>query len=407
MKQTVNRRRFVGLLGASGIVGVAGCLGGDDGGNGGGNPDEPSEQDTSEPEDQSIDPDEFDFPPGADETGIIPNRILSGVRDILATTDRYQIAQSYELEYGDGGSTAAETTVDMAGETAFEQQVTEGTRIERLVTPEETRSRSTEIEGDRSGQWVSDSVNPGAVGARSFHLYPFAETTVSTLLDNASLEFNEIVSRNDQQYARYSGSAVQREWPTQQWWDSARVSHQLETPLTGTVSLLLSESGAIQALEYEVAGSVARESRQGRDVTDTVVRGEIQLTYDGLEDVVAPDWTDGGNFREFAVNDYSNSPVYELTQGPTLPGSVNLSYAEFHVCVHADGERYLDTFSKTQDFEVGDRLFMAIDNDELEVDRYSLSGTNPLVDSDWIEISVYIFNPNTDRSLVYHEEFQP
>jgi hypothetical protein len=90
MKRTVNRRRFVGLLGASGIVGAAGCLGGDNGGNANG----PSEQDTSESqtEDQSIDPDEFDFPPGADETGIVPNRILSGARDILATTDRYQIA---------------------------------------------------------------------------------------------------------------------------------------------------------------------------------------------------------------------------------------------------------------------------------------------------------------------------
>ena len=405
MKRTVNRRRFVGLLGASGIVGAAGCLAGDNDGNA----DKPSEQDTSESQtaDQSIDPDEFDFPPGADETGIVPNRILSGARDILATTDRYQIAQSYDLQYGDGSSTAAETTVDMDGETALEQQLSEGTRIERLVTPEEARCRSMEIEGDRSGQWVTDSVTPGAAGARSFHLYPFAETTVSTLLDNASLEFTEIVSKNDQRYARYSGSAVQREWAAQQWWDSARVAHQLETPLEGTVSLLLAESGAIRALEYEVAGSVARESRQGRDVTDTVARGEIQFTYDGLKDVVAPDWASGGNFREFAVNDYSNSPLYELTQGPALPGSVNLSYAEFHVCIHADGERYLDTFAKTQDFEVGDRLFMGIDNDGLEVNRYSLPGKNPLVDSDWIEISVYLFHPEKDRSLIYHEEFQP
>lgn len=405
MKERLNRRRFVGLLGASGIAGAAGCLGGDDGADPGGS----SEPATNETEngDQSVDAEEFDFPAGADDSGIVADRILSGVRDILATTDRYRVSHSYRLASGGGSSTQAEATVDVDGETALERQRDGDVRIERLVTPEEARCRATEIEGDRSGKWVADSIDPATVDARSFHLYPFEQTTVSALLDNASLEFDGIVSEGDQRYARYTGSAVQREWARHQWWDSARVAHQLETPLQGTISLTIAESGAIHALEYELSGSVARASRQGRDVTDTVVGGEIQLAYDGLEPVAAPKWASGSDLRGFAVTESGGDRVYELTQGPALPGSVNLSYAEVYVCAHLDGEQYFAQFSKTQDFEVGDRLFMGLDEEGLEVSRFSVSGTNPLVEGDWIEVSVYLYHPEKERSLVYHDEFQP
>jgi hypothetical protein len=407
MKRSVNRRRFVGLLGASGIVGSAGCLGGDDGGNPGENSEPDTSENGNETEDQSVDPDQFDFPPGADDSGIVPDRVLSGVRDILATTERYQVSQSYQLDHGNGAVTAAEETIDVQGETAYEQQISEGTRIERLVTPEETRCRATEVEGDRSGQWVVNPVDPDTLGARSFHLYAFEQTTVPELLGNGSLEFEEIVTENDQRYARYTGTSVQREWASHQWWDSARMDHQVETPLEGTVSLLLAESGAVHAVEYEIAGSVARQSLQGREVTDAVARGEIQFAYDGLEAVATPDWASGDGFREFGIEDRNNTRVYELTQGPALPGSVNLSYAEFYVCAHLDGEQYIAKFAKTQDFEVGDPLFMALGDDGLEVNRFSLDGTNPLTEADWIEVSVYLFHPEKERSLIYHDEFQP
>lgn len=408
MRETVDRRRFVGLLGAAGIVGAAGCTG-----DGGGQPAESgagndsTADGTGDATDQPPETPEFDFPPGADDGGIVSDRVLSGVRDILATTDRYRISRAYQLDYGNGTVATAEATVDVDGDTVLEQQTRGDTRVQRLVTPEHARCRSSEIDGDRTGKWVTGSVDPTAVDARSFHLVPFEQTTVSTLLDSASLAFDGIVTEDDQAYARYTGPAIQREWPRDQWWDSARLAHHLESPLEGTVSLLLAESGAIHAVEYDVVGSVARQTREGRDVTKTAARGEIRFEYGGLEAVAEPGWADSDQFRAFSVTDLSTGPAYEMTQGPALPGSRNLTYAEFYVAAHLDGEQYVAQFSKSQDFEVGDRLFMGIGRDGLELSRFSVSGRNPLAAGDWVEVSVYLFHPERDRSLIYHDEFQP
>lgn len=407
MRETIDRRRFVGLLGAAGIVGAAGCSG-----TGGGRSTESGTEndgtdDGDDATDQPAETPEFDFPPGADDGGIVSDRILSGVRDILATTDRYRISQAYRLDYGNGTVATAETTVDVDGDTVLERRTHGDTEIQRFVTPEHARCRASQIDGDRTGQWVTASVDPTAVDARSFHLVPFEQTTASTLLGSASLGFDGIVTEGDQSYARYTGSAIQREWPRRQWWDSARLAHDLESPLEGTVSLQLAESGAVRAVEYDLTGSVARETREGRDVTDTTARGEIRFEYGGSEEVATPDWADSGRFRAFAVTDHSTGPVYEMTQGPALPGSRNLAYAEFHVAAHLDGEQYFAQFSKTQDFEVGDRLFMGIGRDGLELSRFSVSGRNPLAAGDWLEVSVYLFHPEKGRSLIYHDEFQP
>lgn len=409
MKRTVNRRRFVGLLGTTGIVGAAGCLGDSDGGNleNGGGPNTETSRRTSTSGDQTAEVEEFNFPPGADDGGIVSERVLSGARDVLAATDRYRITQASELDYGAEGSDSVETTYDVGESRVLERQLQDGTEIERLVTPDRTRCRATEIEGDRSGRWTTDAVDLDVLGARSFRHYPFETTAVPVLLDDASLEFDTIVTEDDQQYARYSGTVVQREWTEHRWRDSARLDRGLESPLEGTVSLLLAESGAVRAVEYELTGEIVRETVDGRDTTDAVARGEIRLEYDGLEELTTPEWADSDRFREFAVADRSFGRVYELIQGPALPGSMDLTYAEFYVTAHLDGDRYVAKFSKAQDFEVGDRLFMGIGSDGLELSRFSVSGRNPLAVADWIEIGVSLFHPERGRSLVYHEEFRP
>lgn len=401
----INRRRFVGLLGASGIVSAAGCLGDSDDGEA--NPKTDDSTDAGGDDEQPTETDEFDFPAGADDSGIVSDRILSGVRDIFATTDRYRISQEYELDYENADPNTVEVAYDVEEEQVFERQLQDDTRIERLVTPERTLCRATEVDGDRSGQWTTDTVDLDAIDARNFHLYPFEKTMVSTLLDRGSFGFDGIVTEGEQRYARYVGDVAEREWPVDQWWDSARVAHELESPLEGTVTLLLSEDGAIHAVDYDLVGEIARQTRNVRRVTDVRMRGTVQFEYDDLEELSAPEWSDSDEFREFSVEDWNNSPVYEMTAGPSLPGSMELMYAEFYVMAQVGEQRYIEQFSRSTDFEVGDQLFMGFERDEFVLSRYSISGPNALEEADRIEVSVYLFHPEKDRSLVYHEEFQP
>lgn len=400
MNQTINRRRFVGLVGVSGIVGTAGCLnnGDDDPGDSSGPNSSVNEPTTAQ---------EFAFPPGADANGIVADRVLSGVRDVIAATDRYRISQEYEFDYGNNSSNTGELTYDVEAEQVLERQVQNGTEIERLMTPDRALCRATEVDGDRSGQWTADAVDLDAVGARNFHLYPLEKTTVPTLLEGASLDFDEIVTENEQRYARYSGEVSQHTWATHQWWDSARVAHELESSLEGSLSILLSENGAIHTVEYDLTGEVARESSGGREVTATDVRGTIQLEYDNLKELSTPEWSESDEFREFEIGEWNDSPVYELAAGPALPGSTELVYAEFHVMARVGEERHIETFSKPTDFEAGDHLFMGFERDEFVLSRYSISGSNALEVADEIEVSVYLYHPEKGRSLVYHEEVQP
>lgn len=401
----INRRRFVGLLGASGIVSAAGCLG--DGDDGEADPKTDDSTDGGGSDEQPTEVDEFDFPSGADDSGIVADRILSGIRDTFADTDRYRISQAYELDYGSANPNAVEVTYDVEGNEVLESQIQDGTRIERWVTPEQTLCRATEVDGDRSGQWTTDTVNLDAIDARNFHLYPFEETMISTLLRRGSFDFDEIVTEGDQRYARYSGDVTEREWPVDQWWDSARVAHDLESPLEGSVTLLLSEDGAIHAVEYDLAGEIARQTREMREVTDVRMQGTVRLEYDSLEELSTPEWADSGEFRTFAVEDWNNSPVYEMTAGPALPGSMELMYAEFYVMAQVGEKRHIEKFSRSTDFEVGDQLFMGFERDEFVLSRYSVSGPNALEEADRIEVSIYLYHPDKDRSLVYHEEFLP
>lgn len=401
----INRRRFVGLLGASGIVGAAGCLGDDDE-----NPETDSSADAGgNDEDQPTEVAEFDFPAGADDSGIVSDRILSGTRDVLAATNRYRISREYELDYEKADRDVVETTYDVEGNRVHEHQLRDGTAIDRVMTPEQALCRAAEVDGDRSGQWTTDTVDPDAIGARNFHLYPFEKTMISALLDRGSFEFDGIVTVDEQRYARYSGAVTRREWVSHHRWDSARVAHELESPLEGTLSLLLSRDGAIRTVEYDLAGEVARVTHEGREVTGVDVRGTTQLEGDDLAELSTPDWAGSDGFREFAVEDWNDSRVYELTAGPALPGSSQLVYAEFYVMAEIDGKRYFDRFSKSTDFEVGDRLFVGFDRDEFVLSRFSISGPNALEEADQIEIGVYLFDPNRhlDRSLVYHEAFRP
>lgn len=401
MKRTINRRRFVGLLGTAGVGGTAGCMGTSD------PRDDPGNSSaTATAADGPTDAPEFDFPPGADDGGIVSDRILSGVRDTLATTDRYRISWTSHIDYSDGPTLTTEATEDVAGETVLEQRIQGSTRLDRFHTPEQTRCRSSEVDGNRSGKWLAAPIDPAAVGARSFHLAPFERAGLPALIDSATFDFDEIVTENGQSYARYTGTAVQRDW-VRHWWDSARFAQQLESPLEGSVSLLLAQDGTVHALEYELSGTVSRTAHDGQHITNVTTRGQLRLEYGDLAEVTAPGWTESDDFRSFAVIDRGSNRVYELTGGPALPGTTNLAYAEFYVTAQVDGQQYAARFSKTQNFDVGDRLYLGINEDGLELSRFSVSGTNPLVAGEWVDISVFLFNPETGRSMIYHDEFRP
>lgn len=417
MKEAIQRRRFVAVVGTAGIAGVAGCVGDDepadehDGGSGSesGSGDDEDEQGAEAEAEQ--DGDGFDFPPGADENGVVIETVLSGAREALDRAGRYRIEQRHGFAYPSARDEAMEITYDVDGETIHETERRSDEEIDRWVTPERTICRSVAVDDDRSGLWRTDTaVDP----EQRFGRYPFEETAVPALLESTAFEFDEIVVEDpendddaERSYARYSGDVASPGGTLLRSWDSARVAHRFESAPEGRVSMLLSESGAIHAVEYELAGQVARSTHDGYDVIDAEASGSVAFEYDDLEALNAPEWAEASadEHRSFAVEERSQNHAYELVQGPSLPGASEYEHAEFYVRTSVGDDVYVDRHTQQQSFDVGDRLFAGIDDGELVADWKPVSGRDPFVEADRIEMTVYLYAPGEGRTPVFHETY--
>lgn len=412
MKRTVDRRRFVGLLGATGIVGTAGCIGGaelldDDPGEPAATTDDGNgdEQDESNAEETET----FDFPQGADENGLVVETIVSRARKHVTETDRYRVTQDHEIDYRNGNVDTTTITYDAGDGAVHERELQNDLEIDRWVTRDHTVSRFTTGNDDLDARGRSEPADPLIDSDRRFHHYPFERTTVPMLLESTSFDFDGIVTDDERSYARYTGDVVWTDELKLRRWNSARIAHQLESVSDGNVSVLLAENGRIRTVEYELVGEVARLTHNGREVLDTVTSGTVQFEYDDLGSLAAPEWSetdDSTDVREFSVEDRSLGRVYELFRGPSLPGSINLRYAEFYVTAQFGEERYVVQYHQPRDFDVGDRLFVGFDG-ELSVDRTSNSGGSALVEADRVEVSVYLYAPREERVPVFHETVYP
>lgn len=410
MKETTDRRRFIGLVGVTGMAGTAGCIGGSDLLDSSDREPDTDDDQSGKPDAETTEDETFDFPDGADEGGLSTDRVVSGARHILATTDRYRIEHEYELDYANGSPDVLSLSYDIDESTVLERRRQGESEIERLVTPDGAVCRSSEVDGERSGRWMSDIAGQYGSETGDLHILPFGQTGVASLVEGTSFSFEEVITEDDRSYARYEGTILQPGQISLQRWNSARVTHQLESSSSGTVSLLLAENGALREVRYEIDGDVTRLLNNDHETLDTTISGEVRFVYDDLETVTTPEWaeTDGSEaFREFSVEERSMGHLYEMTRGPKLPGSVETEYADFFVTAHFDGEQHTDRFSGPLDFEVGDKLFAGFDGGEFVTSRRSISGRNAFADADRVAVSIYLYRPGAPRALIYHEALVP
>ena len=451
----VGRRRFVGFLGATGIAAGAGCLGDEEVEE----LDEPAD-DTANDDDSSIPEEpEFEFPNGADASGVVPETIVSGARDVLASAGRYRIVQHLEVEPASGASQRSTTSYEVSEDGFLEHQAREEVAIDRWVTPERTVGRSAEVDGDRSGAWASDTWLPGGTG-RDFRLYPFETLAVPSLLAGGSYDFDEIVPGyehihpaeaddeteaddangddangddangddggddgddgdddgevhhdDDREYARYEGVFDRSSQATLPRWTDARFAHVFDRVTTGTVSFLVDEDGGLRAFEFELEGQLVTVEHDSREASSATVRGTVAIEHDGLEELTAPDWGDPDDqdgVHEFGVRVLGGpGPIFELASGDALPGWTERRYAEFYVAASFGDERYVGRLTRQDEFEVGDRLYVGLDGDELVVSPSAVSGINALKEADRVDLAVHSFDPSDGRVPIYVAEVYP
>lgn len=425
MEKRIDRRRFVALVGTAGAVGAAGCSGGgnqppDEGGSGGdGNGDEGGSEST-EGQDQGSD-EPFDFPPGADENGIVTDTVVAGARQFLEEIGRYRAEQTHELDPADASTDELVGTYDVDERLVHERVSKNGVEIDRWVTPDRTVARSVDSDAGRTGRWQSKTVDPTADSNAAFNSYPFAETTVSPLLRSASFEFDGIVTGNspesdgsdadERPYARYVGDISSAEQLELRRPKSARIDYQLESASDGRVSMLLAENGAIPLVEYEFAGEATRLTHDSRKLIGIETSGEVRFEYEeGLDPVEKPEWvesSDPNQVRTFETAETSLGRTYKLGDGGPLPGFQEIEYAEFYVSAEFGSERYLDRYLPRKEFDSNSGLVAGFDDGEFEVGWMSFSGRDALVEADRIEMSVYLYAPRKGRTMIYHEERSP
>lgn len=411
MGEMTNRRRFLAVAATAGIASVTGCIGGGEqslGDEQSPGEDENGDDHESEPRE---DPEEFDFPPGANETGIVAETLVAGSRQFVDDQDRYRTTQIHDIEYGDGGSDSIEMTYDVDERLVHEREMRNGVEIDRWVTPDRVVAQSVGGDADRTNRWQSRNDGSAATSAGSFNRYPFEDSTVPSLVKSASFEFDEIVTESEQPYARYTGEIKRAESLELRQPKSARVDTQVESASDGNLSILLAESGAIRTVEYEFSGEGIRLAHDGRKEVGIQARGEVDFEYHGdLEPLQSPEWVESPDWNEtrtFEISRTSLGETIKLVEGQPLPGSVEREYTKFYVTAQFGSEVYIDRFMPRMGFDTSDGLVAGFDEDEFQLDWAAFSGPDAFVEADRVEMSVYLFSPVYGRSLVYHEEYQP
>lgn len=434
MENLIGRRRFVSVAGAAGIASLAGCFGDDeeqpaeDGNNGSENDEnngnENDENNEENEETEAIE--QFDFPPGADESGIVTETVVAGSRQFVEATDRYRIEQTQELDPSDTSTDESTFSYDVDEELVHEQVSKNGVDIDRWVTPDRTVGRTSDDEASRTGRWQGQTADPNG----DFGQYPFEETAVPPLLERASFKFDEIVTGRDdeddedendendeaeQWYARYVGEISGSGSFEPQQSKGARASYRIESLSEGSVSLLLAESGALRSVEYDISGEGSRLTHGGRDSIGIEMSGDVHFEYEtdenaDLEPLEPPGWVespDPDEVRRFEIEETSLGQTYRLVEGPTLPGSLEQEYAEFYLTAEFDSERYLDRYVPRTEFDTRDGVVAWLQEGSLEFDWASFSGRDALKEADWIEMSIHLYAPGEGRTMIFREERFP
>lgn len=415
MTGSSDRRRFLALAGGVAALGAAGCLGGGespdgtadtasngggDGGSDGGDTDTDADADTDDGAPS------FDFPPGADESGLVAETVVAGARQTLEATDRYRVEQRHDFDPEGEPTSELSFGYDVDAGTVHERLSRDSVEIERWRTPDRIVSRSSDAESDRGGRWRSATGDsPG--GSEG---YPFDETTVPALIEGASVAFDGIVTEGEGErpYARYVGELVGSDPIDLRQWPTARAEYRFESAPEGTVSLLLSEAGAIHAVEYELAGPATRLTYEGRETLEVTTDGRVEFTYDGLEGLSEPGWAsdDAEAVRAFEITETSLGSTYSLARGPALPGTVELAYSEFYITAWFGEDAYIDRYRPRQAFDTRSGVVAKLD-ESLQFEWASLPGRDVFAEADRIEMSVYIRIPREGRVTVFHEERRP
>ena len=413
----IDRRTLVTTLGSATLFGLAGCLGDDEpddepgGGSSGGGSSDDDDDSGSEEEEVEPEPEEFDFPSGADETGAESSVVVSNARSIVDDTLRYRLEQEHAIEYERGRGDAAEMYYDVDSGLIREQRLQESVEIERWVTPERTVARSEEIDGDRSGRWISGTNYPGEESASGFHRYPLIESRLPEFLKSASLEFDEIVADDDRQYARYTGEVTSPNAIETREFASVRLSHEVESVSGGTVSMLIAESGAIHAVDYEIDCEVLQLRHDGQELRSATVVGEIRVQYDDLSSLAIADWAtspDPDQFIEFTVESLSSGHAYRMRSGPSIPGAPGRENGQFYAAAEFDGVSYVSRNTHGSEFGVGNHLHVGLTrDDELEVNNNTVRGVNAFEHADRLEIAIYLWEPGEPHVPIYYEAIHP
>lgn len=409
----LGRRGFV-VLGVTGVASIAGCLDrteDEPASVGGGSVSDDSTAADDDADENSELPDAFDFPSGADETGADPGIVLSNARNIVASTSRYRLEQDHEIAYRGANDVTVEITSDVEGEKHLERRLQNDVEVERWIVPERTVARSGPSVDDETGRWVTEASSENSPDG--FHVRPFADATPVEFLKHASLEFDEIVTRDETMYARYSGDVQFDPSGTVGFPEvlDSSVRHDVESISGGTVTVLLAETGAIRRIDYTVPGEVRQTTHDSRDVLTAEMSGSLRLQYDDLSVLKTPEWVsdaDPDEFVQFEIQEGRFGKTYDLVDGPDLPGSMDLWYARFYVHAWFGDDHYLTRYRQSHDFEVDDSLHVHLSpsGDELLVDRLSITGRtrNAFEEADRIEIGVSLWAPGESHVPLYYED---
>lgn len=371
---------------------------------------------------------DFDFPAGADDTQAEPQALVSNARDVLADSPRYTVRQEHTVEYRDERTVETEDGQRLAYEVVetdaielkqnvsqdgiHEQRIQEGVEIERWITPERAVARSAELDGDRTSKWIADTTRPGTETQRGFHLDPFEQTTAPDLLKSASFEFDGVVTENDQEYAQYSGDVTFSEAIEPRDFDSVDSKYDVESVSEGTVTVRISETGAIHSIEYQLIGDLVRLAPDGHDTMNANVTGEIHLEYGDLPQPEPPEWAESppeDEFLEFEVVELSSGAAYQMTSETSVPGSMGVDNARFFVSAEFGDEKYVDTYTNPTDFESDDVLYAGLitEKDEFVAFRSPVDGKNAFEEADRVEVSIYLWSPEDPKIPIYYEEHYP
>lgn len=424
MRGPIHRRRLLGLLAAAGAVGTAGCTGDDgpadagsasagDGSDGAAGTDEPTDPDESAggdgPTETETDPVEaFDFPPGADENGLVTETVVAGMRETLVGRERYRVAHRHEFDYRYSLSDSVAVTYDVDGDAIHERRARSDAEIDRWIRPDGIVCRSAAAEGDRTERWRIDTADSAVDPGDRFRLYPFEQAAAGALLAGPTFSFDRIVTRDGRPYARYTGDVTWPEGFSYPQWGSTRVAHEPVSVSGGTVSMLLAESGAIGGVEYEFSGEVARLTHEGREVMTAETTGEARFRYAGLEPAARPDWaspSDAG-VRAFESGSEGENWMYDLTAGSALPGAPGATNARFHVLVDFGDEREIVRHVHKTEFDDTERLYVGFGDDGLRTGRTPVDSRRALRNADRIDMSVRLWTADGERLPVFYERVE-